>query len=96
MFENVFLLDFLKNPILLALLFAVVRNIGGYLTAIFKEKKPLKYEPAKFLETLTLYETFFVALMGLTSLPVEYVAGIVVLVDVLRSVKEASKLISVK
>jgi len=90
--EELFVLDFLKNPALLALLFVIIRNIGGYLTACFKAKELIPYESMQFLETLTLYETFFIGLSQVPSMPLHWTATLTVLVDVLRSFKEAIKL----
>lgn len=92
--EDLLLFDFLKNPALLALLFVIIRNIGGYLTACFKAKKLVAYEPSQLGETLTLYETFFIGLSQIPNMPITWIAGLTVLVDILRSFKEAVKLVS--
>jgi len=90
--EELFVLDFLKNPALLALFFVIIRNIGGYLTASFKAKKLIPYDGMQFLETLTLYETFFIGLSQIPTMPIHWTATLTVLVDVIRSFKEALKL----
>jgi len=88
MFDDLLLLDILKNPILLGLIFAIIRSLGGYLTECFREKKLVSYNASKLLETLTLYETFFITLNGVASVPQTWTASIVVLVDVIRSFKK--------
>jgi hypothetical protein len=92
MIDQLFVLDILKNPVLLAAIIAIVRNILGYATECFNAKKLLPYSATKFLETLTLYETFFIILGGIASTPETWTAGITVAIDVLRSVKKAVEL----
>jgi len=89
LFENILLLDVLKNPVLLAALIALIRNVGGYVTSMLGVKKYVPWEPVKFGETLALYETFFVALSAVPSLPVEWIAIVAISVDVVRSFKKA-------
>jgi hypothetical protein len=89
MFENLLLQDILKNPALLALFFAIMRNIGGYVYNCFTAKKLVPYSATMLLETLALYETFFIAFGSLTSLPAESYVVITVIVDVVRSLKKA-------
>jgi hypothetical protein len=88
MFENLLLVDILKNPLILGAIFAIVRNIGGYATACWTAKKLLPYSGYQLLETFSLFETFFVLLMGVASLPSESAATIAVIVDILRSLKK--------
>lgn len=78
-----------QNPILLGLIFSIVRNIGGYIVECFNAKKLVPYEAMKLLETLTLYETFFIALGGIANLPATWTAIVAVAVDMLRSIKKA-------
>lgn len=92
MFENILLLDVLRNPVLLAALIALIRNIGGYVTSMLGVKKYVPWEPVKFGETLALYETFFVALSAIPSLPVEWIAVVAIVVDITRSIKKALEL----
>lgn len=83
------ILDIVKNPIMLALIFAIIRNIGGYIVACFEAKKLLPYENAKFLKTLTLYEVFLVSLIGVASLPQQWAVTLTVIVDIIYSLKTA-------
>lgn len=89
MFEKLLVQDILQNPALLGLLFAIIRNIGGYAYNCFAAKKLLPYSASMFLETLALYETFFIALGGLADLPANHYVTISVVLDVIRSVKKA-------
>jgi len=91
--EELLLLDFMKNPALLALLFVIIRNVGGYITACFTAKKVLPYEWTQLGQTLTLYETFFIGLSQIPSMPIAWTAMIAVFVDIFRSFKEAIKLL---
>ena len=88
MFDDLLLLDILKNPVLLGLLFAIIRNLGGYITECFRAKKLVPYSKSSLLETMSLYETFFITLGGVASVPQNWVAVITVLVDVIRSFKK--------
>jgi hypothetical protein len=89
MFEKLLVQDILQNPVLLGLIFAIIRNIGGYAYNCFAAKKLLPYSASMLLETLTLYETFFIALSGLADLPASWAVTLTVAVDMIRSVKKA-------
>jgi hypothetical protein len=88
MFDNLFLANILSNPLLFGLLVSIVRNIGGYFTECFRAHRLLPYSGSKLLETLTLYETFFVTLGGMAGLPSSYVVPITAALDVLRSFRK--------
>lgn len=89
MINNLLLLDFLKNPALLAVLFAIVRNLGGYIYNCFEAKKVLPYSASDFLVTLGIWETFFILLGGLASMDTNSMATLTVIVDVMRSFRQA-------
>ena len=78
-----------QNPILLGLIIAIIRNIGGYIAECFNAKQLVRYEAMKLLETLTLYETFFITLGSIATLPSQYTTIVAVAVDMIRSVKKA-------
>lgn len=83
------ILDILRqNPAILGLVIAVIRNIGGYAVECFNAKKLVQYEGMKLLETLTLYETFFITLGSIATLPIAYTAAATVAVDVIHSIKK--------
>ena len=79
---------FRYNPLLLGLLIGVVRNIGGYASACIQAGKLVAYEKKKLLETLVLYETFFIAFLAVGNLPEIWAIGIAVALDGLRSLKK--------
>lgn len=87
-----FLLDILKNPIVLAAILAVVRNLTGYIANIFKARQkgePLPpYQASQLLETFTLWEGLFILLQGVGSLPTNWTVALVLGADILRSFKK--------
>jgi len=89
MFDSLVLLDIVKNPAILAIIFAIIRNIGGYIYNCFEAKKLLPYSIADFLVTLGICETFFILLGGVASLDTNSVAVVTVIVDVIRSFRQA-------
>ncbi len=94
MFENLLNAEILTNPILLALLIAIIRNIGGYLEAVLSAKgKGIseKYDLTKLGSTVATYETVFIALSQVPSLPTWLIAVLAVAVDISRSVKNVIK-----
>ena len=88
MFENLLSISLLENPILLALILAIVRNIGGFIEAKLKNTSE-KYDPNKLGATIATYETFFIGLSQLPNMPMFATGIITVAVDALRSLKVA-------
>jgi hypothetical protein len=83
-------LDILRqNPILLGFIIGILRNIIGYTVECFNAKKIVKYEGMKLLETLALYEGFFIALGSVANLPATWTTIAALAVDMIRSVKKA-------
>jgi hypothetical protein len=88
MFENLLKIT-LENPILIGFIFAIIRNIGGYVVECFQAKKLLPYSGQAALKTLTLYETFFIALNGAVGVDMEITAISALAVDIIHSIKAA-------
>jgi hypothetical protein len=86
-FDNPLIQEIAQNPILFALLISIARNIGGWITTCFKQRKLVPWDKVQFLETLSLYETFFITLGGLANLPNSWTVPLTVIVDALRSLK---------
>ena len=92
MFENLFLRNILENPAILALIIAIVRNIGGYIEALFEARRtgvPVKYDITKLGETIAIYETFIIALTQVPGIALNTAVVLTVIIDVLRSLKKA-------
>ena len=83
------IVEILKNPVILAALIAVIRNVGGYIYNCFEAKKVLTYNASDFLVTLGIWETFFVALNAVGGLPTTWTLALTTIVDVVRSLKAA-------
>jgi hypothetical protein len=79
----------LANPIVLAAILAVIRNIGGYIYNCLEAKQLLPYSASQFLVTLALWETLFVGLQGVGNLPPEIVTAIAFGLDFIRGLKTA-------
>jgi len=91
--DATFILDILKNPIVLAALLAVVRNLTGYVANIFKARsknEPLPpYNASQLLETFALWEGLFILLQGVGSLPATWTVVVTMGADILRSFQKA-------
>lgn len=93
MFENI--LDFstlsalLQNPAFIAAVFALIRNLGGYLYNSIEARKFLPYDWAAFGVTLGLWETVFIILSGGAGLSPQTTAVIAIILDWLRGLKTA-------
>ena len=83
------MLDLLKNPALLAALIALLRTLGGYIYTMIEAKKFLPFDLVQLGANLGVYETFFVTLSAVPTMPMEWIASIAVLVDVVRSFRKA-------
>lgn len=79
----------LANPMVLAAILAVIRNIGGYIYNCLEAKQLLPYSASQFLVTLALWETLFVGLQGVGNLPPEIVTAIAFGLDFIRGLKTA-------
>jgi hypothetical protein len=79
----------LANPIVLAAIFAVLRNLGGYIYNCFEAKKILPYSASQFLVTLGLWETLFIGLAGVANLDITTTAAITFGLDFIRGLKTA-------
>lgn len=92
MFENILTSEFIaalvNNPVFLGLLLAVIRSIGGYVEAMLHVRKTEAYSFIKLGETIAIYETFFVGLSQIPSMPIYLIAIIAVVVDLIRSLKK--------
>ncbi len=89
MIDNLLLLDVLKNPAILAAILAIIRNIGGYIYNCLEAKHVLPYSASDLLVTLGVWETFFITLNGVASLPVEYTTAITALIEAIRNFRNA-------
>jgi len=93
MYEELLVLDILKNPALLAAFIAVVRDLGGYIYTCleaYKNKTGIpKFSFTQLAVTMGVYETFFIALSAVPSMPTAWIATITVAVDVVRSFRTA-------
>jgi len=78
-----------QNPVLFAAIISIVRNILGYFTASTAARKFVNYEPAQLLETLLLWETLLIILIGFANLPASYAVGIGLILDFVRSFRKA-------
>jgi hypothetical protein len=92
MYDTIFLIDILKNPVLLAALIALIRNMGGYIYNSTEAKKLLPYQPSQLITTLGIYETVFLSLSAVPSIPVEWMPIVAVVVDIVRSFRKAIEL----
>jgi len=88
MFENL-TLQTLENPVLLAIVIAILRSVLGYLGNKFRDRKE-KFDAGKFGETLAWWETFLVLISQYPALGTE---GAVVLTAVLDVIRTATKLL---
>ena len=79
----------LANPIVLAAIIAVLRNLGGYAYNCFEAKKILPYSASQFLVTLGLWETVFVSAMGVASIDTQTTTLLGFFVDIVRGLKTA-------
>ena len=79
---------FRNNPVLLGLLFGIIRNLGGYLYNGFKTGQ-WTYQKEQLFATLTLYETFFIGLQGIAGLSSSATVALTVAVDIVKSLKNA-------
>jgi hypothetical protein len=79
----------LENPIILAALLAIIRNLGGYAYNCFEAKALLPYSASQFLVTLGLWETLFVALDGVVGLSATSTAIVTFALDFIRGLKTA-------
>ena len=89
MYENVLLLDLLKNPVLIAALIALVRTTGGYVYTMIEAKKFMHFDLVQLGANLGVYETVFLTLSAVPSMPTEWIATLAVVVDVVRSFRKA-------
>ncbi|MGA3192669.1 MAG: hypothetical protein ABSD73_09195 [Candidatus Bathyarchaeia archaeon] len=89
MFENLLNSPILQNPIFVAAILAVIRNLGGYIYNCFEAKKILPYSGSQFLVTFGLWETVFVILAGGANLNSETTAVIAIALDWIRGLKTA-------
>ena len=89
MYENVLLLDLLKNPVLIAALIALVRTTGGYVYTMIEAKKFMHFDLVQLGANLGVYETVFLTLGVVPSMPTEWVATLAIVVDVVRSFRKA-------
>jgi hypothetical protein len=89
MFENLLNSPILQNPMFVAAILAVIRNLGGYIYNCFEAKKLLQYDAGQFLVTLGLWETVFVILAGGANLNSETTAVIAIALDFIRGLKTA-------
>jgi len=78
-----------QNPMFFAAVIAVLYNLGMYIAAMAHSRALEKWDVVKFVETLTVFETLFVVLMGMAEVPAKYVAIIGVAVNMIRSLKSA-------
>jgi hypothetical protein len=76
-----------NNPALFAAVIALIRNLGGYIVKLLHIRGFEKWDKMQALETLALYETFFLALQGIAGIPGQYTAIIVVILDAIRNLK---------
>jgi hypothetical protein len=83
------LTQILQNPIVLGALIGLIRNIGGYIYNCFEAKKLLQYNGMQLLETLALWETFFLALSGVAGLPTSTTVTLTTIIDIIRTVRKA-------
>ena len=79
-----------QNPLLLGLIFSIIRNLGGYLYNGFYFGN-WAYEKKQLAATLTLYETFFIGLQGVAGLPMTWTVALTVAVDIVKSLKNAAE-----
>jgi hypothetical protein len=79
----------LQNPIFIAALLAVIRNLGGYAYNCFEAKQLLPYSASQFLVTLGLWETIFVIALGSGSLDVSETTVVTLALDWIRGLKTA-------
>lgn len=87
MFEEIIEL-FTNNPMLLGIIFAIARNIGGYLYNCAEARKFLPYSGVKMLETIALWESLLLILTG-AGVPTKWSVVITLGLDFLRSVRKA-------
>lgn len=86
-FENLFTLELLENPIFIALIIGILRSVLGYLGNKLEDSKT-KFDAGKLGATLVWYETFLVMLSQHPQLGVE---GAIVIGAILDVVRTASK-----
>jgi hypothetical protein len=94
MFENLINSAILENPLFIAAVLALVRNLGGYAYNCFEAHKLLPYSASQLLVTLGLWETVFVILSGATDLGTSTTAVIAIVLDFMRGLKTAISTVS--
>jgi len=88
-YENVLLLDILKNPVLIAGLIALIRTTGGYIYTMIEAKKFMHFDLVQLGANLGVYETVFITLSAVPTMPTEWMATLAIVVDVVRSFRKA-------
>jgi hypothetical protein len=79
----------LANPAVLGGIFAVLRNLAGYIYNCIEAKQILPYSASQFLVTLGMWEMLFIALAGVGNLDTTTTAAIAFGLDFIRSLKTA-------
>lgn len=77
-----------SNPIVLALIIAVIRNLSGYIAEKLRTSTE-KYDSKKLLETLAIYEGIIIAMSAVPGMPAYLAVVIAVAVDLVRGIKKA-------
>lgn len=89
MFENLLNTAILQNPIFIAAVLAIARNLGGYVYNCIEAKKILPYSASQLLVTLGLWETVFITLQGGANVNSDTTAIIAIVLDWIRGLKTA-------
>lgn len=79
----------LQNPLFIAAVLAIIRNVGGYIYNSIEAKKVLPYDKAAFFVTLGLWETIFIIVMGSGTLDAQTTIVITIVLDWIRGLKTA-------